>query len=309
MKKVFKLNDEKKGIIDALLAYMIWGVFPLYWKMLEHVDSMEILLGRVIWSFAFTLIFIIIIGQRKKLVEDLHYLWRYKKQFWSLAAASFVIAINWYIYIYAVTHNHVLDSSMGYYINPLISVLFGMVFFKEKLSRAQLFSVVIALIGVAIMTFNYGQVPWIALLLAMSFAIYGVLKKKIVLDATRGLAIETMFILPFALAYYIYLLHNHSMSFLHVNVKTDVLMIISGIITAIPLILFAKGAQRIPLYLLGFIQYVAPTIVLFLGVLLYKEPFTAVELTAFSCIWFALIIFSLSKIVEVRKMKKLSQIN
>ena len=303
------MNDEKKGIIDALLAYMIWGVFPLYWKMLEHVDSMEILLGRVIWSFAFTLIFIIIIGQRKKLVEDLHYLWRYKKQFWSLAAASFVIAINWYIYIYAVTHNHVLDSSMGYYINPLISVLFGMVFFKEKLSRAQLFSVVIALIGVAIMTFNYGQVPWIALLLAMSFAIYGVLKKKIVLDATRGLAIETMFILPFALAYYIYLLHNHSMSFLHVNVKTDVLMIISGIITAIPLILFAKGAQRIPLYLLGFIQYVAPTIVLFLGVLLYKEPFTAVELAAFSCIWFALIIFSLSKIVEVRKMKKLSQIN
>lgn len=303
------MNDEKKGILDALLAYMIWGVFPLYWTMLEHVDSMEILLGRVIWSFVFTLILIIVIGQRKKLLEDLVYLWRHKIQFWSLAAASFVIAINWYIYIYAVTHNHVLDSSMGYYINPLISVVFGMLIFKEKLSRAQLFSVAIALFGVAVMAINYGKVPWIALLLAMSFAIYGVLKKKIVLDATRGLAIETMFILPFALLYYVYIFNKGDMSFLHVNVKTDVLMIVSGIITAIPLILFAKGAQRIPLYLLGFIQYVSPTIVLFLGVLLYKEPFTTIELAAFSCIWFALIIFSLSKILEVRKMKKLSEIN
>lgn len=303
------MSEEKKGILDALLAYMIWGVFPLYWKMLEHVDSIEILLGRVIWSFVFTIIFIVVIRQRKKLLSDLHYLWAHKTQFLSLAAASFVIAINWYIYIYAVTHNHVLDSSMGYYINPLISVLFGMLIFKEKLSRTQLFSVAIALVGVAVMAINYGKVPWIALLLAMSFAVYGVLKKKIVLDATRGLAIETMFILPFALGYYIYLFNNHSMSFLHVNMKTDLLMIVSGIITAIPLILFAKGAQRIPLYLLGFIQYVAPTIVLFLGVLLYKEPFTPVELAAFTCIWVALIIFSFSKIFEARKMKKLSETN
>ncbi|MEO4052607.1 EamA family transporter RarD [Solibacillus sp. CAU 1738] len=302
------MNEEKKGILDAFFAYAIWGFFPLYWKMLEHVNSMEILLGRVIWSFVFTFVFIIIIGQRSKLKEDLHYLWRNKKQFWSLAAASFVIAINWYIYIYAVTHDHVLDSSMGYYINPLISILFGMIFFKEKLSRAQLFSVAIALFGVLVMTINYGQVPWIALLLAISFAIYGVLKKKIVLDATRGLAIETLFILPFALAYYVFIFNTGTISFLHINMKTDVLMIVSGIITAIPLVLFAKSAQRIPLYLLGFIQYVSPTIVLFLGVLLYKEPFTNVELAAFSCIWVALIIFSISKFFEARRSKKLSEV-
>lgn len=151
------------------------------------------------------------------------------------------------------------------------------------------------------MTLNYGSIPWVALLIALTFAIYGVLKKKITIDATRGLAIETLFILPFALGYYIYLFTTSQASFLHVNVQTDILMIVSGIVTAVPLILFAKGAQNIPLYLLGFIQYVAPTIVLILGVVLYKEPFSQVELMAFSIIWIALLLFSGSKIIETRR--------
>jgi len=209
--------------------------------------------------------------------------------------------MNWYLYIWAVTHNHLIETSLGYYINPLISVIFGVIFFKESLSRAQWVATGIAFMAVIILTINYGSVPWVALLIALSFAIYGVLKKKITLDATRGLAIETLLILPFALGYYVYLFTTHQASFLHVDVKTDILMIFSGLVTAVPLILFAKGAQNIPLYLLGFIQYVSPTIVLILGIVLYKEPFSQIELLAFSIIWGALLLFSGSKIIETRK--------
>lgn len=295
------MSNEKKGVWAAFLAYAIWGSFPLYWKMLEHVDSMEILLGRVIWSFVFTVIVVILIGMRKKLVEDLKYLWANKKVFWLLASASFFISMNWYLYIWAVTHEHIIETSLGYYINPLLSVIFGVIFFKESLSGVQWVATGIAFIAVLILTINYGTIPWVALLLALSFATYGVLKKKITFDATRGLAIETLFILPFALGFYVYLFMTEQASFLHVDVKTDILMIVSGIVTAVPLILFAKGAQNIPLYLLGFIQYVSPTTMLILGVLLYKEPFTNVELLAFSIIWLALLLFSGSKIVEIRR--------
>ncbi|MEK5333078.1 MULTISPECIES: EamA family transporter RarD [unclassified Lysinibacillus] len=295
------MSNEKKGVLAAFFAYAIWGAFPLYWKLLEHVPSMEILLGRVIWSFVFTVLAVIIFGMRKDLLADLKYLWTHQKIFWQLACASFVISMNWYLYIWAVTHEHLIETSLGYYINPLLSVIFGVVFFKETLSRAQWVATAIAFIAVIILTVNYGTVPWVAILIALTFAIYGVLKKKITLDATRGLAIETMFILPFALGYYVYLFSTSQASFLHVNTQTDVLMIVSGIVTAVPLVLFAKGAQNIPLYLLGFIQYVAPTIVLILGVVLYKEPFSQVELLAFSIIWVALILFSGSKIIEIRK--------
>lgn len=295
------MSNEKKGVWAALLAYTIWGAFPLYWKMLEHVTSMEILLGRVIWSFVFTVLTVLVIGKRKELVADLKYLWTHQKIFWQLAGASFVISMNWYLYIWAVTHEHLIETSLGYYINPLLSVLFGVIFFQEKLSRAQWVATGIALIAVLILTINYGSVPWVALLIALSFAIYGVLKKKITFEATRGLALETLFILPFALGYYVYLFTTEQASFLHIDLKTDVLMIVSGIVTAVPLILFAKGAQNIPLYLLGFIQYVSPTILLILGVVLYKEPFSDVELMAFSIIWVALLLFSGSKILETRR--------
>jgi chloramphenicol-sensitive protein RarD len=299
------MTEHKKGMLFAFMAYTIWGVFPLFWKLLDHVSSIEILLGRIIWSFVFTTIFIVLIGKRKQLMEDLSYLWHNKRQFYSLMAASFFISINWYIYIWAVTHERVLEASMGYYINPIISVVFGMLFFKEKLSRSTIVALAVALLGVLVMTLNYGQVPWASLLLAFSFAIYGVLKKRIVLEATRGLAIETLFILPIALLYYLYLFSSDAMQFLHEGWQTDVLMMISGIFTAIPLILFAKGAQRIPMYLLGFIQYVSPTIGIFLGVFLYKEPFTQVELVAFGCIWTAIAIFSYSSIHEARKRQTL----
>ncbi|MCT6922930.1 EamA family transporter RarD [Metasolibacillus sp.] len=299
------MSEERKGILYTFLSYAMWGVLPLFWKLLEHVNSMEVLVGRVMWSFIFTMLAILFIGQRKALFQDLHYLWQHKKQFISLIAASFMIAVNWYIFIYAVNSNQMLETSLGYYINPLFSVLFGVLFFKERLSRIQLFAVVIAFIGVMVMTLNYGRLPWIALCLALTFAIYGVLKKRIVLDALRGLTIETLFTLPIAIVVYAYLFQQGNASFLHVNWSTNLLLMASGIATAIPLICFAKGAQRIPLYLIGFLQYIAPTMMLIIGVILYKEPFTKVELLAFSIIWLALAIFSISTLREqlVRKQK------
>ncbi|MEK4494721.1 EamA family transporter RarD [Ureibacillus sp. FSL W8-0352] len=300
------MSEERKGMISAMAAYIIWGFFPVYWKLLEHVNSIEILLNRIIWSFIFTTIFIFIIGQKSKLIEDLKWLWQEKKTFFLLLLASFVISCNWFLYIWAVTNEHVVETSLGYYINPLITVLFGLFLFKEQLSKAQITAVFIAFIGVALMTIRYGKIPWVALGIACSFAVYGALKKKIQLDATRGLAIETLFILPFALVYYGFLMFTNNTSFLQFDWKTDVFLMLGGLVTAYPLILFAKGAQALPQSILGFIQYFSPTIILILGTIVYKEPFTNIELISFSFIWLAILLFSLSTVMENRKKRKLA---
>lgn len=295
------MSEQQKGLIYAITTYIIWGFFPLFWKLLEQVNSIEILLSRIIWSFVFTTLFIFLIGQRKTLFQDIKSLWIEKRSFWSLMAASFVISCNWYIYIWAVNHDHVIDTSLGYYINPIITVLCGMIFFKEKLSRAQIAAVVFAFIGVGIMTVSYGKIPWISLLLAFTFATYGVLKKKVPLNETRGLAIETMFVLPIALVYYIYLMSTSETSFMKVDLKLDLLLMVGGVLTAFPLILFAKGAKRLPQSILGFIQYLSPTLILFLGIVLYREPFTKIDLLSFSFIWVGILIFTISTFVESRK--------
>lgn len=295
------MKNEQKGILYAFGAYGIWGLFPLYWRLLDQVDSMEILLSRVIWSFVFTTVFILILKHKNLLIEDLKTIWKNKKVFLALLAASFAISCNWFIYIFAVNNGHVIETSLGYYINPLITVLFGMLFFKERLSKMQLVAVIVAFIGVIVLTVSYGNIPWVAMLLAFSFATYGALKKKITLDATRGLAIETLFILPFALIYYIYIMSTNQMSFLHVSWQTDILLILAGVVTAIPLVLFSKGAKLLPQYLIGFIQYITPTTLLIFGIVLYHETFSTIEFISFSFIWLAILIFTVSTIVESRK--------
>ncbi|MEK5528785.1 MULTISPECIES: EamA family transporter RarD [unclassified Viridibacillus] len=297
------MQEEKKGILSALGAYIIWGIFPLYWKGLQHVASEEVLAGRVIWSFILTLLFVIIMKQGKTLLLDFKQLWQQPKSFWLLVTAAYLISLNWFLYIWAVNNNHIVESSLGYYMNPLVSVLLGIFFLKEKLSKAQVLSFIIAAIGVLILVISYGQIPWLSFGLALTFGVYGLLKKKVLVDATRGLVLETFFILPVAVAYYVYVYFHGNISFLHTDLKTDVLIIGTGIVTAVPLILFATGAQKIPLYLVGFIQYVSPTIMLFLGVIVYGESFSGIDLLSFSFIWVALILFSITKIIEVRKSK------
>ena len=297
------MGKEKSGVLLAISAYLIWGILPVYWKSIDNVPSTEILVSRVVWAFISTLLLIFLLKNGRHLIEDIKILWRSQLNFWLLFLASLLISGNWFLYIWAVNNGYLVQTSLGYYINPLISVLLGVFFLKEKLSHAQKVAFILATIGVLILTFSYGQFPWLSFVLAISFAVYGLLKKQIKLDALRGLTIETFFITPLALGYYIWLFIDNQAVFLHSDVKTDTLLIFTGVATALPLVLFAKGAQRIPLYMLGFLQFIAPTMMLFLGVVIYRERFGKVDLLSFMFIWMGLILFTYSKVTEVLNKK------
>ena len=298
------MGKEKSGVLLAIFAYLIWGILPVYWKSIDNVPSAEILVSRVVWAFISTLLLILLLKNGRYLFEDLKKLWKNQLNFWLLFLASILISGNWFLYIWAVNNGYIVQASLGYYINPLISVLLGVFFLKEKLSQAQKVAFTLAMIGVLILTFSYGQFPWLSFVLAITFGVYGLLKKQIKLDALRGLTIETFFITPLALGYYIWLFVDNQAVFLHSDVKTDTLLIFTGVATALPLVLFAKGAQRIPLYMIGFLQFIAPTMMLFLGVIIYNESFGAVDLISFIFIWIGLILFTYSKVIELVKVKK-----
>lgn len=294
-------NEEKQGIIIVAVAYIFWGFMPIYWKLLLDVSSDEILASRVIWSFIFTFLVVILMKNFRLLISDLKELWKNKRAFWSLVLASYLVTGNWFTYIFAVNAGYIVQTSLGYYINPLISVLLGIIFLKEKLSRAQQLSVLIAAAGVAILTVSYGEIPWIAFILALTFAFYGLIKKSLTIDPLRGLTLETLFVLPVALIYFGYLLITDKAVFFHSSAPTMILLAFTGVATAVPLVLFAKGTKTMPLYMSGFLQYIAPTLMLVIGVFIYDETFSKIEFISFSFIWLALILFTASKIVEVRK--------
>ncbi|MFD1030383.1 EamA family transporter RarD [Metaplanococcus flavidus] len=298
------MADEKKGIIYTILTYAMWGVLPIYWKQLGHVPSDEILAARIFWAFWVTVAFIFAIGGHKKLLADLKSLWKSKKAFFTLMLASYLITLNWFLYIFAVTSDRIVETSLAYYINPLVSMLLGVFFLKEKLTPAIKFAFVLAAIGVAILTISYGSFPWMAAGMAFSFAFYGLIKKTIKLNALRGLALETLFVLPVATVFYIYLFAIDRASFTTVNAETDWLMILSGAVTALPLFLFASGAPLIPMYMIGFLQYIAPTMMLVIGVMIYGEEFNRISLISFSFIWVALILFTASKMSEAHKIRR-----
>ena len=214
-------EEEKQGIIIVAVAYVLWGFMPIFWKLLNHVSSDEILAGRVIWSFVFTLLLVVIGRNYKQLIIDIQELWKDRKAFWSLVLASYLVTGNWFIFIYAVNAGYIVQTSLGYYINPLLSVVLGIVFLKEKLSRAQVLAVVIAAIGVLILSISYGQVPWIAFSLAITFAFYGLIKKTLKVDALRGLTIETFFVLPVALIYFAYLVATEKAVFFSTDVHNS----------------------------------------------------------------------------------------
>lgn len=298
------MNDEKRGILYTALTYTIWGFLPIYWKLLDQVPSDEILASRIVWSLFLTVAFIFLIKGRKMLLSDLKDLWKSKKTFFTLMIASYLITLNWFLYIFAVTNDRIVETSLGYYINPLVSMLLGVIFLKEKLSPAIKFAFILAATGVTILAVSYGTLPWLAFGMAFSFAFYGLIKKTIKLNALRGLALETLFVMPVAVAYYIYLFANGDAHFLHTGVSTDILLIISGAATALPLFLFATGAPLIPLYMVGFLQYIAPTLMLILGVLVYGEEFNRINLISFSFVWVALAIFTTSKVMEARTVRR-----
>lgn len=300
------MNDKTKtdknkiiGIWYAIAAFTAWGFLPLYWKLLKRMPAAEILSHRIFWSFVLVTV-ILIINKRWSNIRQV--LSDRRKRF-SLLLSSLLISANWFIYIWAVNDNHIVEASLGYYINPLLTIFLGMLVLKERLTFWQLISLFLALAGVLVVTLEYGQVPWIALSLALTFALYGLVKKIANLDSMTGLAVETGFVVPIALSYLIYKQIQGTASFGTAPTYITLLIIGSGIATALPLIWFAHGATRVPLSTVGFIQYLAPTISLIIGLAIFHEPFTKPYLLSFALIWSALILYSLSQTNLMSKMQ------
>lgn len=286
-------GSKTAGIWYAIVAYAVWGVLPMYWKALDELPAMEILAHRILWSFVFVAA-LLMLSRRwhatKALLSD-------RKKLLAVMACGVLVSGNWLIYIWAVNSDQIVEASLGYYINPLISIFLGMVVLRERLSFWQLVSLLLAAVGVIALTFQYGSVPWVALTLAISFSLYGLVKKMVNVDAMVGLALETLIVAPLALIYILFLHHagNGAFSFHMSGIGTTMLLIMAGVVTALPLLWFAQATLRIPLSMVGFIQYLAPSISLVIGVFYYKEPFTTVHMISFGFIWCALTLYSLSR--------------
>ncbi len=277
-----------KGLLYAVGAYIIWGVLPVYWKALHTVPAAEIVSHRMVWSLVFT------VGL---LAINRHWAWiiALKKQPKTLVivfAAGAILALNWLTYVWAVNAGYVVETSLGYFINPLISVLLGVVFLREQLRGWQWVALTVALAGVLYLAAIHGSVPWIALFLAFSFGLYGLLKKFTALTALEGLSLETALLFLPAFGYLTFLEWQGVGSLGHVDVTTTLLLIFTGVATGFPLLLFAAAVRQIPLSMLGFLQYMAPTLQFLLGVFVYHEPFNQNQLIGFGLIWAALVVYS-----------------
>ncbi len=276
----------KKGILYGIGAYVLWGFFPVYWKLLQHVPALQLLGHRIGWSFLLLTAVILITRQW----ADFRSLMGWPTlRIYSIAAL--LIGVNWLTYVWAVNAGFIVETSLGYFINPLLSVLMGVFFLREKLRAAQWLPIGLATVGVAYLTLVYGRLPWIALVLAFSFGFYGLVKKIAPLGSLYGLTLETGILFLPALAYLGWAESQGSGAFMHSGLTADLLMTGAGVVTTIPLLMFASAARRIPLTVVGILQYIAPTLQFLLGVFLYKEPFDQARLTGFSIVWLALILF------------------
>ena len=292
-------SETLKGNWYAIAAFTAWGILPIYWKALQHVSSLQILAHRILWSF----IFLVLLMSLQKRWNDIRSSLSVPKTRYVILLTSIIITFNWLTYIWAVTHEHIVDSSLGYFINPLLSVFLGVVFLKERLTRIQTASFILALIGVLYLTFQYGRIPWIALTLAFTFGFYGLLRKTARIDGLSGLTLETAILSPLILSYLIFVNFRGEAVFGAADLQTHLLLIGAGIATAAPLLWFVNGARRIPLHSIGFYQYIGPTLQFFIGVFLYKEPFNRSRLIGFAFIWIALILFSVSTVKQYRNSK------
>ncbi|WP_035322486.1 EamA family transporter RarD [Peribacillus kribbensis] len=285
---------ENEGVFYAALSYVIWGIVPIYWKWIQDVPAVEILAHRVFWSFIFMVILLLCTRKWRAFTSYFREIVKQPRRLAALLAASVLVSANWGIFIWAVNSGRILETSLGYYINPLVSVLLGVAVLKEKLTLVQIISFVLAVAGVLILTIHYGNIPWVSLLLAVTFGLYGLAKKMISADSAVGLTLETFMVTPLALGYMVYI-GAESKAMFFTTPAHSLLLAGGGVITALPLLYFAKGAQKVPLSMLGFLQYIAPTLTLILGVFVYHETFTKTHLVAFIFIWSALTLYTLSK--------------
>jgi len=275
-----------KGILYGIGAYVAWGFFPIYWKMLHHVPAIQLIGHRIIWSFILLIVVIFFTKQWTVFRKTVN-----AKVLRIYTLAALLIGVNWFLYVWAVNANFIVETSLGYFINPLLSVLMGVIFFKERLRFAQWIPVLLAAIGVTYLTFVYGRLPYIALSLALSFGLYGLVKKLSPLGSLYGLTIETGILFIPAFGYLIFMQVNNTAAFLNTGITSDLLMIGAGLVTTVPLLMFASAARSIPLWVVGLLQYIAPTLQFLIGVFIYKEPFSHNQLIGFGIVWAALLVF------------------
>lgn len=288
-----------KGIWYATGAYSFWGLFPIYFKWLQHVPALQIVGHRIFWSFVI-LLAIVLHGSPwarfRTNALNLRTLRLY-------TSAAILISVNWLVYVWAVNAGRIVEASLGYFIAPLVNVLLGVLFLRERLRRWQWVAIALAGAGVLFLALSYGVLPWISLTLAFSFGTYGLVKKTSPLGSVSGLTMETGVLLLAALPYLLYCESTGHGAFLHTDAATRVLLIGAGVITMIPLLMFASATQRIPLSLLGVLQYITPTLQFLLGVLVYREPFTQAQLIGFGMVWAALAIFSVEGYLSIARRR------
>ncbi len=284
----------------ALSTYLIWGVLPLYWNLLARAEANEILAHRIIWSFIFMVVVLMVTKRWQSFKEDCRALWQDKKRGAILLLAAFTISLNWLTYIWAVNHGHVIDTSIGYYINPLMSVLFGIVFFRERISGLKKISLLLAAIGIVLMTYQLGKLPWVAVVLAVSFSVYGALKKQLHLNPFSSITLETLLMMPFAVPYIGLLMMSPANHFSLATPDLALYLMGTGVVTAVPLVLFSYGANLLPLNVLGFFQYISPTIGLLLGIFFFHETFGMAQISALGFVWAAIVLFTVAESLRRR---------
>jgi chloramphenicol-sensitive protein RarD len=294
---------DRRGLWVAVASFVLWGLMPLYWPLLRSVPSLQIIAHRIIWSTLLVVGWLMWKYGRGWLRETL----AHPRAAWMLALSGGLIAANWGLYIWAVNAGHVVETSLGYFINPLLNVVLGVLLLHERLNRVQWVSVGIATLGVLWLTFNYGSFPWIALSLAVSFGTYGLVRKLVGVPPVRGLGVESLYLFLPALVMVVWgELHGHGGFIAHGTTtgwgwQVAALLVLGGALTALPLIGFADAVQRIPFSMVGVLQYIAPTMQLLIGVLVFHEPFGRERVIGFTCIWFALAIFAADGLLRARR--------
>jgi chloramphenicol-sensitive protein RarD len=286
------------GTLYAFFAYLLWGFMPFYWKWLGSVSAVELFAHRVVWAAVLAAI-LVLLTQRRELRRALSD----RRAVLVSSFAGILVGANWLLYVWAVTNDHLVESSLGYYINPLVSVLLGIVILRERLTRLQLIALLLAAAGVLVLTISHGSLPWISVGLASSFAVYGLVKKTSRLNALTSLMVEMTVVSPIAIGVIVWRAVAGSGSFVTAGLDTSLLLVGTGLVTVAPLLLFGAGARRIPLSRVGFLQYIAPTLMLLIGTVVYREPFTKVHAMSFACIWTALAIYTASLVRARRRIR------
>lgn len=288
--------SQARGVLAATLAYALWGVLPVYWKILDEVPALELVAHRVLWCALLLLLAVAAAGRLGELGAAL----RSPRALAVHGAAAALIAVNWLVYVWAVNAGHIVETSLGYFVNPLLSVLLGVFVLREKLRRWQWPSLLLAAAGVLVIGLDAGRPPWIALVLATAFGLYGLVKKTAPLGSLPGLALETLLLAPVALAFLARAGLAGTGAFLQGGAARDALLVGTGLVTALPLGLFGAGARRIPLVWTGLLQYIAPTLQFAIGVLVYRESFDGPRVAGFALVWTALALFAVEGLRERR---------